>query len=582
MMFSTKHYLFLMAVLISLASVNAAVPTPIDSAYAWFPFNQSTGNLIDVYYGLEAEHASIGYETNKPIYYNISGRSWGDMLFDNVVDYVNYSFMDNGSGTPESLGVSMWYNISNGIDGTFLAVRNSNTILHALYDNGIDAISFRIRDEQNNWVCFPSSSVLQEGDNTDDSDRHLLYIFWNLSEPRCVLCVDNVCENQTGGTAGGSLVGELRTGQRETVNDRGWTADARIYDLKFWNASLTEPQLHNLYNYGNITGPAASPPGIPILTQPVDNDFINNNQLVLKWTGTADNYTLYIQNVTPPSSMFELNTTTNYTAVLSTQQKYYWRIQANNDIGSTNSSIYSFTYDETQPNIQWNYPALDNSTTSNTAAQNLWVEYYNHYLLNATLRLYDPSLLEVFTYNNQSVNTPNVTVQTIYNAVVSGNYTAVATAEDNASNEVIETVKFFIDYNNPAYSGLSNNAGSETYTGSVVNFILNASDDIALSAYIFSWNDTGNFVNNSKILTSGSFQTLNTPKTITANENDYICGLYYLFDTLNNSNSTGLSCLTVQAQPEQILGDSFGFFKIVPLIILAFLFVVIFNVWKKK
>ncbi len=95
----------------------------------------------------------------------------------------------------------------------------------------------------------------------------------------------------------------------------------------------------------------------------------------------------------------------------------------------------------------------------------------------------------------------------------------------------------------PTWRDLRNNFTSEVVE-ELVNWSVALEDDGVLSHYVFSYNGTGSWVNDSEIAVSGTFANAsaikNLPNTVLYN----VCGFFYLNDTFNNENTTDMSCAT--------------------------------------
>jgi len=108
---------------------------------------------------------------------------------------------------------------------------------------------------------------------------------------------------------------------------------------------------------------------------------------------------------------------------------------------------------------------------------------------------------------------------------------------------------FTIDNTAPVPSNIGKN-DSHIERNDVVKFYANWSDNIVgLSHYIFSWNNSGSWVNDSAVeLTSWS----NITKTVTAERDTFVSWIIYANDSLNNIGNTGIQNFTVQnAAPDQ-------------------------------
>lgn len=126
-------------------------------------------------------------------------------------------------------------------------------------------------------------------------------------------------------------------------------------------------------------------------------------------------------------------------------------------------------------------------------------------------------------------------------------------------NIVTEDYEFTVDTTPPSYNQFTNN--------SLGGFSINMTDNSALASYIFSWNDTGAYVNDSSVVISGTDQLITTTKTTTADEDTVICGRYYIYDTAANLNQTTDQCFAAPAPSSRVLPSLLG---IVIILIAAF------------
>jgi len=108
---------------------------------------------------------------------------------------------------------------------------------------------------------------------------------------------------------------------------------------------------------------------------------------------------------------------------------------------------------------------------------------------------------------------------------------------------------FTIDNTAPVPSNIGKN-DSYIERNDIVKFYANWTDNIVgLSHYIFSWNNSGSWVNDSAVeLTSWS----NITKTVTATKDTFVSWVIYANDSLNNIGNTGIQNFTVQnVAPDQ-------------------------------
>jgi len=156
-----------------------------------------------------------------------------------------------------------------------------------------------------------------------------------------------------------------------------------------------------------------------------------------------------------------------------------------------------------------------------------------------TVKFNDSSVIEIeWQSSTQWTGWYNFTTET------EGNYTInVTTAKDVVGNTMVEDTSnwFVLDTTPPQYSDAGKNDTS-IKVNDVVLFYANWSDTDGLSHYIFSWNHSGSWVNDSaESLTDWS----NITKTITATGKPQIDWIIYANDSANNWNNTGIQTFTV-------------------------------------
>ena len=83
------------------------------------------------------------------------------------------------------------------------------------------------------------------------------------------------------------------------------------------------------------------------------------------------------------------------------------------------------------------------------------------------------------------------------------------------------------------------------YKNDVIRFNTSWADNVGLSAYIFSTNDTGSWVNQSAVSFSGTSNTSTQDYQITASRNTVVGWRFYANDTSNNWNATNIQTFTV-------------------------------------
>jgi len=137
-------------------------------------------------------------------------------------------------------------------------------------------------------------------------------------------------------------------------------------------------------------------------------------------------------------------------------------------------------------------------------------------------------------------NTTKTTPQTQALYVASANWDTygITSLSSQTANSTSITWE---DQNPPTYSGTS---VSTTTAGTSCNFNITVTDDIALSKYIFSTNNTGSWVNNTAVAFTANPQTVSVAKTLNSTVGLVIGYRWYFNDTSNNWNNTDILTLT--------------------------------------
>jgi hypothetical protein len=103
------------------------------------------------------------------------------------------------------------------------------------------------------------------------------------------------------------------------------------------------------------------------------------------------------------------------------------------------------------------------------------------------------------------------------------------------------SVAFGADTQPPTYSALTT---STTIAGASCSFGITANDNVSLSKYIFGTNNTGVWVNNTAVAFGGTPATVAAAKTLISVVGKKVGYRWYMNDTSNNWNNTGIRLLT--------------------------------------
>jgi hypothetical protein len=93
----------------------------------------------------------------------------------------------------------------------------------------------------------------------------------------------------------------------------------------------------------------------------------------------------------------------------------------------------------------------------------------------------------------------------------------------------------------PTYSALTT---STAVAGKLCYFGITANDNVSLSKYIFSTNNTGAWLNNTAVAFGGTPATISVTKTLNTTIGKKVGYRWFLNDTSNNWNNTGIRLIT--------------------------------------
>ena len=157
-------------------------------------------------------------------------------------------------------------------------------------------------------------------------------------------------------------------------------------------------------------------------------------------------------------------------------------------------------------------------------------------LSNVTLEINNTN----FTMAGSGLNW-NVNISSLIN----GTYTYKIYGNDTFGNSNFsETRTVNIDLIPPYWGGNTTNI-SNPKTNDVIQFNITWNDTVALSWYIFSWNDTSTWNNLTNGSLSGKTQQLSINKTITASNGNVIGYQFYANDSVGNWNETDTFTITI-------------------------------------
>lgn len=96
----------------------------------------------------------------------------------------------------------------------------------------------------------------------------------------------------------------------------------------------------------------------------------------------------------------------------------------------------------------------------------------------------------------------------------------------------------------PTYSGLTSNASDTRYESDVLWEVV-MEDEVNLSSYTFSFNESGSWANDSVVLIGADHHHANITKSLTEQAGTYVCGKFHFNDSSGNENVTTDNCFTI-------------------------------------
>ena len=169
--------------------------------------------------------------------------------------------------------------------------------------------------------------------------------------------------------------------------------------------------------------------------------------------------------------------------------------------------------------------------------------------INFTSTDADGDAISYKIYINNTLNITTTTNITQWNAS-DGYYNLTVTANDGtASSANSSVVKFRLDATPPSWSNNATNASLMQINGNATFNITISDQGSGLSFYIFSWNGTGVWNNNTNGTISGNSIALSINKSTNLTSGNTIGYIWYANDSVNNWNNSGLRTFTVANTP---------------------------------
>ena len=361
-----------------------------------------------------------------------------------------------------------------------------------------------------------------------------------------------------------------------------------------YGVRLSSSSLYNNFTTNNIS--SNSNYGVYLISSH-NNSFTSNNISSNSSPGTvfdSSNYNLFINNnitsyVWYGLSLYKSNysTFTNNTIMSNTAMGVYLNLSnynnfTNNNLSSKenpgvlleNSDYNPFTncnisskassYDFYLIEGSWNNSAINstfNKSKTYITSGSLNVLWYldvfvndsNGALANATINGANNSASTVFNVNTSA--TGWITTQTLQeymqnttSTYYSTNYTINASKNSSYANQSRQvnltnsTIVYFTMQGGDAISPKwFNNQTNSTTAGTAVKHSVNWTDDVALSGYIFSFdNGTGTLANDSWVAFTGVYNWSNVTKVVNSTSGSTIRWMVYTNDSSNNKNVTSI------------------------------------------
>ncbi|HII16771.1 TPA: hypothetical protein HA361_02555 [Candidatus Woesearchaeota archaeon] len=242
-------------------------------------------------------------------------------------------------------------------------------------------------------------------------------------------------------------------------------------------------------------------------------------------------------------SVLEVNPGINFTFSVAGFSNYTWaeanqsKLQNN---GTTNMSVYLLLYTQFNNSGQW---ITDDVIVNDTATG-------TQRLVNTSAGAGNLIKLDAL-WNPLHYTTANLSYGP-------GTYRVVAEAVDLSGDQLMDkdgiglNATYVFAYTGnaaPSIAGFASNASTATRVGGYVNWSATLTDDVNLSHYLFSFNDSGSFISDAAVAINGTSYVINITKAITATRGAYVCANLSINDSGGLTAASGLSCFTVANTP---------------------------------
>lgn len=447
--------------------------------------NQNTSSFIDFNRGL------VGYWAMD--YYNATG------IYDNS-SYSNFGTFAGGvSGSNLSTG-ARGYGLS--FDGTddYITIPSSSslnlstamTVSAWIYDKGPSPTYRMVAAKANSWFVTVSSGVLY-------------CAVWNTT---------------------GVAIQDANMG---AIPTNSWTHVVMVF-----NGTDTLSYINGIYTdkFYLGTNMATNTNAVSIGRRSAGENF----------NGTIDEVLIFNRSLSSSEILALYNSQTNkfnatFTNLADTTQHNY-TLYAIDSAGNLNSSTRNFltNFDITAPNVTINSPTNQTYTSASV-------------LFNVTAT--DGTAISACVYSLDSlanVSLTNIAGTNFYNATNSsmtdGNHNVSFYCNDSSGNLNLTSEYFSVDTTAPTYSS---NQSNSSIAGQTTLFSLYVNDGFALQTnggYIFSTNNSGEWVNDSAVNFTSTPEWANVTKTLNSTGSLLIGYRWFLTDNVLNANNTPIYVLT--------------------------------------
>ncbi len=508
-----------------------------DGYYDWYvSCNNSFGDSFDSdsrTFTLDTQNPLIYYNPNTQSNSTWSNKNW---VFINItasdpnIDTVLLNWNGSNESFQNNVGDIYWSNKTGLADGnyTFYAwtndtVGNTNqtSIRYVYIDATVPQINFTLPSETSGTILLTRNNILV---NISVNDTNLANVTIRLY-------------NSTG------LVNSTMTSTSQLFLNFTSLANGVYY----FNATACDYALNcNSTETRNVTIDTFAPNATVI--NPINGTATNisnqNFSVNLSDNLGLANATLNIYNTTGLYNQTTVNIVGNpleyglgiFVNLVDGFYTWFWKAydRAGNYFVTSNKTI---TIDTIYPGVNIVYPQ---NITYNVNVSNL----------NYTLLDINPQTCW-YSLDNGVTNTTITCGQNVSGLTsIEGSNTWRVWANDSAGNVNSSTVTFYKDTGKPSWSNLQKNE-TVIYNGMNVNF--NATwTNAQLAGYIFSINQTGNFVNSSYTIFTGTTNVSQNISLITATAGTNVSWFFWANDSVGNANQTDLQSFIVQSRPTSL------------------------------